>query len=72
MADVMKRMSGLGLRGRMQAMKELTEGGMLDPGAKFSRKKKSTGKRLTPKERQKLRKQREKELRRKRREARPK
>ena len=69
-SDMMKRMSGMGTRERMVAMKQLTEGGMLDPGAKFGKTKGGTGKRLSPKERTKIKKQREKELRRKKREAR--
>jgi signal recognition particle subunit SRP54 len=72
MADIMKRMSGMGLRDRMRAMKELQEGGLLNPGAKLAKQKVGTGKRLTPQERAKLRKQRERELRRKKREERNK
>jgi signal recognition particle subunit SRP54 len=53
-------------------MKELTQGGLLNPGARLTKKKKGTGKRLSPKERAKLKKFREKEVRRKRREARRK
>ena len=49
-------------------MKDLQEGGLLDPGGKIRKEKQGTGKRLSPKEKQKLRKQREKELRRRRRE----
>ena len=71
-AGYMKAMSGMGIRDRMRTMKELTEGGMLDPGAKLSKKKQGTGKRLTPKERAKQKKLREKELRRRKREARQK
>jgi signal recognition particle subunit SRP54 len=69
-ADIMKRMSGMGLRDRMRAMKELSEGGMLHPGAKLAKAKKGTGKRLSPKERAKMKKLREKEARRRKREAR--
>jgi signal recognition particle subunit SRP54 len=68
MAPIMKGMAGKGMRGRMETIRELQEGGLLDPGSKGPRTKKGTGKRLTPKERAKLKKQREKELRRKRRE----
>jgi len=70
MAGIMQKMSGMGIMGRMKAMRELAEGGMLNPGAKLAKQKKSTGKRLSPKERAKLRRQREKDLRRKKREAR--
>ncbi len=67
-ADIMKRMSGMGARDRYQTMKQMAEGGMLNPGGKIAKQKAGTGKRLTPKERVKLKKQREKEARRKRRE----
>jgi signal recognition particle subunit SRP54 len=56
----------------MRAMKELQQGGLLNPGAKLAKQKVGTGKRLTPQERVKLRKQRERELRRKKREERNK
>jgi len=69
-ADVMKRLSSMGMRDRMRAMKEMSQGGMLDPGGRIARQKKGTGKRLTPKERVKQKKLRERELRRKKREAR--
>jgi signal recognition particle subunit SRP54 len=72
MADIMKKMSGMGMRGRMQAVQELTRSGALDPGGKLARQKKSTGKRLTPAQRRKQRQQREKEMRRRKREARGK
>jgi len=71
-ADIMKRLSGMSLRGRMQTVQELTRAGALNPGAKLAKKKKSTGKRLSPKERAKLRKEREREARRRKREARRK
>jgi len=67
MADMMKRMAGKGMREKMRAVQELTQGGMLNPGAKLSKQKIGTGKRLTPAERAKLRKERERELRRKKR-----
>jgi signal recognition particle subunit SRP54 len=68
MADMMKRMTGMGVRDRMRAMQELTQGGLLDPGGKLAKQKGSTGKRLTPAERAKLKKIRERELRKKKRE----
>jgi signal recognition particle subunit SRP54 len=71
-AGYMKAMSGMGIRDRLRTMKELTQGGLLNPGARLTKKKKGTGKRLSPKERAKLKKFREKEVRRKRREARRK
>ncbi len=70
MADIMKKMSGLGVRGRMQAVQELTRSGMLNPGAKLAKQKKGTGKRLTAEERAKLKKLREREERRRKREER--
>jgi signal recognition particle subunit SRP54 len=66
-ADVMKNMSKMGMRGRMQAMQELTQKVMANPGGKLAKSKKGTGKRLSPREKAKLRKQREKEARRRRR-----
>jgi len=71
-AGYMKAMSGMGIRDRLRTMKELTQGGLLNPGAKLMKKKGGTGKRLPPKERVKLKKLREREARRRRREARRK
>ncbi len=70
MAPIMKSMAGKSIGGRMQALKELQESGVLDPGAQGPRVKKGTGKRLSPSEKAKLKKQREKEKRRKNREKR--
>ena len=72
MADMMKRMSGMGMRDRMRTMQELTQGGMLNPGGRLAKQKVGTGKRLTSAERAKLKKERERELRRKKREERKK
>jgi len=72
MADLMKQMSSMGLRDRMRKMQELTRGGLLDPGARLMKQKKGTGKRLTSAEKARLRKLREKEERRRKREARGK
>lgn len=69
MAAMMKQMSSMGMRGRMQAVQELTRSGLLDPGAKLGKQKVGTGKRLTAEERAKLRKQREKEERRRKRDS---
>jgi signal recognition particle subunit SRP54 len=71
-AGYMKAMSGMGIRDRMRTMKELTQGGLLNPGAKLAKKKQGTGKRLTPKERAKQKRLREKEARRRKRENRRK
>jgi signal recognition particle subunit SRP54 len=72
MADVMKRMSNMGIRERMRAVQELTQGGMLNPGGKLAKQKGDTGRRLTSAERAKLKKDRERELRRKKRQDRDK
>jgi signal recognition particle subunit SRP54 len=68
-APMMKAMAGKGVAGRMQAIQELQKSGMLDPsgGGNLPRFKKGTGKRLSSAEKAKLRKQREKEMRRRRR-----
>lgn len=70
MASLMKEMSGLGMRERMKKINQLQQGGFLDPGSRLARQKVGTGKRLTPDEKRKQKKQREKELRRKKRESR--
>ncbi|NUQ61239.1 MAG: signal recognition particle protein [Pirellulales bacterium] len=70
MADIMKRISGMGMRGRMQAVQELSQKAMANPGAKLMKQKQGTGKRLTSEERAKLKKQREKEARRRKRDER--
>jgi signal recognition particle subunit SRP54 len=68
MAPIMRSMAGKGMAGRMQAIRELQQSGLLDPGgAGLPKVKKGTGKRLTPKERSKLKKLREREIRRRRR-----
>ncbi|MDZ4778890.1 MAG: signal recognition particle protein [Planctomycetia bacterium] len=67
MADVMKSMTGMGVKDRFKKIQQLQSGGLLDPGSRLAREKKGTGKRLTSDERNKLKKQREKELRRKKR-----
>ena len=70
MADMMKRMAGMGMRERMREVRQLQNQGALDPGGMLSKQKKGTGKRLTSDERAKLRKQREKEARKRMREGR--
>jgi len=71
MADIMKKMSGLGMRDRMRAMQDLTQGGLMNPGGKLAKQKGGTGKRLTPQERAKQKKLRDRELRRKKRRGKP-
>jgi signal recognition particle subunit SRP54 len=68
-ADIMKRMSSMGIRDKMKTMQQLGQGGMFSPGAKLSKMKVGTGKRLSSQEKAKLKKLREREMRRKKREA---
>ena len=70
MADLMKKMSSMGMRDRLKAVNELQQQGALGPGARLGKPKQGTGKRLTSDERAKLKKQREKEERRKKRDQR--
>jgi signal recognition particle subunit SRP54 len=61
MAPIMKSMAGQGMAGRMQAIRELQQSGMMDPGnSSGGRLKKGTGKRLSQKEKAKLKKMRDK------------
>jgi signal recognition particle subunit SRP54 len=39
MGDMMQKMAGMGMRDRMKAVKEMSEGGMLDPGARLNKEK---------------------------------
>jgi signal recognition particle subunit SRP54 len=71
-ASKMKQMLGMGVRDRIKMMQEMQQGGMLDPGGRLSKQKVGTGKRLTPAERAKEKKLRERELRRRKREMRKK
>ena len=67
MASIMKQMAGKGMGDRMKMMRSLQEGGLMDPGGRLSRQKKGTGKRLSPAERKKTQKSREREKRRRKR-----
>ena len=69
MASIMKEMAGMGPRDKLRKMQELQQG-LTNPQAQLQRAKVGTGKRLSSDERAKLRKQREKELRRRKREGR--
>ncbi len=69
MKPMLTGMAGKGVGDRMQMMQELQQQ-MMDPGKKGPKTKKSTGKRLTAKQRAKLKKEREKLLRQKKRKAR--
>jgi signal recognition particle subunit SRP54 len=70
MSSLMSEMAGLGFRERMKRVNELNASGFLNPGAKLMKHKKGTGRRLSSSEKKENRKQREKELRRLKREAR--
>ena len=72
MAAMMKEMAGMGVGERLRKMQQLQAGGFMNPGAQLNKAKGSTGKRLTSQERASLKKQREKELRRRKREAKKK
>jgi signal recognition particle subunit SRP54 len=68
MKPLMQGLSGQDMGSKMAMMRQLQgSGAMMDPSLGGLRVKKDTGKRLTTEERNKLRKQREKELRKKRR-----
>jgi len=66
MAGMMKGMAGMGMRQRMQAMKQFQEGIGANPGATLAKAKVGTGKRLTNEEKRKMKKQRERDERRRR------
>jgi signal recognition particle subunit SRP54 len=70
MAAMVKQMASMSMMDKLRALTGLGKAGAFNPGAKLVAPKGSTGKRLSPKEREKLRKQREKEERKKRREQR--
>ncbi|MFP6665955.1 MAG: signal recognition particle protein [Pirellulales bacterium] len=67
MAAMMKQMAGKGIRERMRMAKELQNQAMTNPSGQLTKKKIGTGKRLTSKEKAKIKKQREKEIRRRKR-----
>ncbi len=70
MAPIMQTLAGKAPGGRLKAIRELQDSGLLDPGGKAPRIKKGTGRRLSNKEKANLKKLREKEKRRRRREGR--
>ncbi len=72
MASVMKQMAGKGMRDRMKMVRDLQQNAMSDPGGRLSMQKKGSGKRLSSKEKARLKKDREKELRREKRRVRQK
>lgn len=69
-SSMMKEMAGMGMRERMQKMQQLQSSGFMNPGAQGGKQKVGTGKRLTPDERRNIKKQREKELRKRKRDTR--
>jgi signal recognition particle subunit SRP54 len=72
MSQVMTSMAGKGMRDRMKMVRELQAGAMVNPDGAMARKKLGGGKRLSNEEKAKLKKQREKELRKRKREQRGK
>jgi signal recognition particle subunit SRP54 len=60
MQGLMTKMAGMGLRERMRAMQQLGHSGLMNPGAQLKRQKQRS-KRLTPRERAKLKKLRARE-----------
>jgi signal recognition particle subunit SRP54 len=70
MAGYIKQMAQMTMLDRLRTLTGLGRAAVLNPAARIMSPKIGTGKRLSPKEREKLRKQREKEERRKRREQR--
>jgi signal recognition particle subunit SRP54 len=69
MAAMMKGMAGLGMRERMQQVQQL-QSQLANPNARIGKPKGDTGRRLTADERRKLKKQRDKDARRKKRDGR--
>ncbi len=65
--DMMTKMAGMGMRDRMKMMREMQQAMATGGPGGLAVSKKGTGKRLSTAEKQKLKKQREKEARRKRR-----
>ena len=61
MAALVKQMSQMSMLDKIRAMTGLGRAGAFNPGARLVAPKQGTGKRLSPKEREKLRKEREKE-----------
>jgi signal recognition particle subunit SRP54 len=70
MAQMMTSLAGKGIGERMKMIRDLQKGGMMNPGAVLAKQKLGTGKRLTAEERKRLQKQREKDLRKRKREQR--
>lgn len=69
MAQMMTQLAGKGMRERMKMMRQM-QSDMTNPNAQLTKKKQHTGKRLSPTEKAKLKKERDKEMRRRKREQR--
>ena len=54
MKSVMTSMAGKGMGDRMKMMRDLQKGGLMNPGSQLVKPKQSTGKRLTPDEKRKI------------------
>ena len=63
MAPMMQMAAGTGVKDRMQLMEQMKQSMMNDPSLGGMKTKKTTGKKLSPKERERLQKEREKKLR---------
>ena len=71
MAAMVKQMASMTMMDKIRALGGLNRAGAFQPGSRLIAPKQGTGKRLSPKERDKAKKLREKEDRKKRREGRP-
>ncbi len=67
MAAMVKQTANMGMGERLKFMRQMQTGGAFNPGAQLAKPKQGTGKRLTAEEKRKLRKQREKDDRKKKR-----
>lgn len=63
MAPMMQMAAGTGVKDRMQLMEQMKQSMLNDPSMGGMKMKKSTGKKLSPKERERLQKEREKKMR---------
>lgn len=72
MAEMMKAMSSMNMKDRMNAMRQMSQTMQQNPGANLQTPKGNTGKRLTSQEKNEMRKQREKEKKRREKEKRKK
>ena len=59
MADMMRQMAGKGMRERMRAVKEMADGGMMDPGGQLRREKQRS--KRGPQDQDRIRERRKKE-----------